>query len=112
MNRKIFPQIKELFPEAKEKEPLSKHCTFGIGGPADIFIETDDPLKAITFAKKAKIPYLVIGGGSNILFPDKGFRGVIIKISSKTVKFNNKEVTAGAGISLSYLIKESEKKGF
>lgn len=63
-------------------EPLAKHTYMKIGGPADQFVEVmskDDLIEAVRYAIKDKIPYIVIGGGSNVLVADKGFRGLIIK---------------------------------
>jgi len=61
--------------------PLDRYTTIGIGGQADWLIETDsgDALqKAIEFALKSQMPYKIIGNGSNVIFPDDGFRGLVI----------------------------------
>jgi len=112
MTKKVLAKIKEIFPNAKEKEPLSFHCTFGVGGPADLFIETDDVSKAVSICRSTGTRFIIIGGGSNMLFSDKGFRGVVIKLSSKSITFSGSTVTAKAGVNLQFLIKECEKKGF
>ena len=65
---------------------LKKYTTFRIGGKADFFVETEnteDIIKALSFAKKKRIPFIVIGNGSNILVNDKGFRGLVIKMQSR-----------------------------
>ena len=65
----------------KEKEPLSKHTYFKIGGPADIYIQAltkDDLEKAVTLCRELEIPFFMLGSGSNILVGDGGFRGVVI----------------------------------
>jgi len=149
-------EIKKLFGKVKFAEPLKKHTTFRIGGPADIFLEIksldknglETLKKAIQFFRKNKIKFLVIGGGSNVLFHDKGFRGAIIKISanklifseipleeklsktkikkskakSKKSKAKSKAkkprtkfqtiLSADAGVPLSFLIAQANKKGF
>ncbi len=92
----------------KKNEPLSNHCTFRIGGPADFFYtakSTDKIPQLIEKAKTANIPYFILGGGSNILFDDKGFRGLIIKIDTKTITNDNNEITADAGVTIPELIK-------
>lgn len=79
-------------------EPLSKHTYFKIGGPADLFILAEsmqDLVKAVQSAIKHSVPYLILGGGSNVLVTDKGFRGLIIK--NKTSKINLKGFVGGAG---------------
>lgn len=106
-------------------EPLYKHTTFKIGGPCDIFIKpesTEQIIDTIKICKEENVPYYVIGKGSNILFSDKGFRGVIICISQKMSNVlsidkskDSLTVTARAGIMLSKLaneILENEGTGF
>lgn len=68
----------------KTKEILAKYITFQVGGEADYFVtpNTGDELKeVIAVCKKYKKPYYIIGKGSNLLIGDKGYRGVIIKLS-------------------------------
>lgn len=87
-----------------KNEILADHCTFGIGGPARCFavVKSQEELKeALDFIKEKNLPFFVLGGGSNILFPDKGFNGLVIKISN----------TVGAGKILAQLIGESVGKG-
>ena len=69
----------------KENEPLSAHCTFRIGGPADVFILPENEAQlcaAIKLAKEANIKYYLLGNGSNILFEDAGYRGAVINVSA------------------------------
>ena len=70
-------------------EPLSLHTTFKIGGPAKLFFEvrrTEEIVNAISLAKRLQIPYLVIGGGSNILISDSGFNGLVLKNKLRQIK--------------------------
>ncbi len=63
-------------------EPLAPHTTFGIGGPADLFLEVatrDELLFALTACIRAGTPYFVMGGGSNLLVSDLGVEGVVIR---------------------------------
>lgn len=81
----------------KLNEPLSKHTYFKLGGPADLFFEaltSDDLLTAVQSAINFQVPYFVIGGGSNIIVSDKGFRGLIIK--NKTGQIQLKGFTGSA----------------
>jgi UDP-N-acetylmuramate dehydrogenase len=92
----------------KKDEPLSNHCTFRIGGTADFFCavkSTDELLEYIEDAKAQKLPYFVFGGGSNILFSDKGFRGLVIKIETKKLTADDDKVTADAGVTIPELLK-------
>jgi len=100
--------------EIKQNEPLSKHTTFAIGGPAKYFAVAktkEEVLEAIDFAEKKKLPFFVLGGGSNILINDTGYDGLIIKIQIGGVKVSEDGITAGAGVLLSQLVNESAKYG-
>ncbi len=95
--------------EYKRNEPLREHTTFRIGGEADWYIvpsDIDSLKQAILFCIDKKIPYYIIGKGSNLLFPDAGFRGAVIEIGSgmdKAEMLDERTVRAEAGISLAKL---------
>jgi UDP-N-acetylmuramate dehydrogenase len=62
--------------------PLSKHTTLQVGGTADYFVEvhnTDEIQQALQFAHETAVPVAVLGGGSNVLVSDAGYRGLVIK---------------------------------
>lgn len=62
--------------------PLSRHSSFKIGGKADFFLEVGSPedlSRAVMSARRAHIPYYIVGEGTNILFDDRGYRGLIIR---------------------------------
>ena len=66
-------------------EPLAAHCTFKIGGPADVFAlpETEEQLcRVIALCKEQGVKYYLLGNGSNILFEDAGYRGAVINVSA------------------------------
>lgn len=66
-----------------EKEPLSRHCTWKIGGEADYFIQPrseNEIAKTLELLDVNKIPFAVIGRGSNVLFDDLGFRGAVLNL--------------------------------
>ncbi len=88
----IYPELKKALGEARvlEAEPLYKYSTFRIGGTADLFFraqDSQDLLNAIYLAAQFDTPFFVIGGGSNLLISDKGFRGLVIKNETKRIKF-------------------------
>lgn len=69
--------------QVKEMEPLCAHTTFRIGGPAAFYLvpeQAEEVKKAIVFANERELPFLTIGRGSNILFPDEGYDGVVIEV--------------------------------
>lgn len=72
--------------EIKKDEPMSLHTTFHIGGPADIFIETNDIkdfTNIIRYLENENCRYFVMGNGSNLLVDDKGYRGVVVSTRGK-----------------------------
>ena len=91
-------------------EPLKNHTYFKIGGPAGIFIEPeniDELKKVFELIRKYKTNYYIIGNGTNLLFSDDGFKGLIIKIGEKFnyIQKEDKLITVGAGTLLSVLAK-------
>ena len=99
-------KLSELLPELQEKVLLKNYTTFKIGGPARYFFvakNKDDLISALKNAKKLEIPGFVIGGGSNVLFSDKGFKGLVIKIAFLGVKLENEKIYARSGTELSKL---------
>lgn len=73
---------------------LSQYTTIGLGGPADLFIScknTDDIVSALKYAKQNVIPVQVFSGGSNIIFPDSGYKGMVIKADQKGIEFSENE---------------------
>ncbi len=86
-------KLKKLLPGAKENVLLKDYTTFRIGGPADFFYEAKSEkelLKAVTVCRKSKIPFFILGRGSNILFPDQGFKGLVIRNMVSGVKIVKK----------------------
>lgn len=95
-------------------EPLANHTTFKIGGPADLFYvaKTEEELVgAIGVVREVGVPYFILGGGSNVLAGDKGFKGMVIKCKMLNVKckmFKEKAlIIVGAGVPLSVVVDES-----
>ena len=94
-------------------EPMYKHTTFKIGGPADIFvvINTLEDLKyVVDFSKNNNIPIKVIGNGSNLLVKDSGIRGIALKLNFDNIEILENElkvkVLVGAGVKIGRLSRE------
>ena len=88
------------------EEPMKKHTTFRIGGPAEIFVmpkTTEEVAKALEICRQEEIPYFVLGNGSNLLVSDQGYRGVIIQMdrNMEEVTVEGPEIRAAAGALLS-----------
>ncbi|MBU1026213.1 MAG: UDP-N-acetylmuramate dehydrogenase [Candidatus Margulisbacteria bacterium] len=91
------------------KQPLKKHCSIKIGGPADYFCQpknVSDLKDAIMFAHEKKLPIMILGAGSNLLFCDEGFKGLVIKLVKGLdwVRVVRTKVTVGSGVLLSKLL--------
>ena len=102
----------EIRGEVRFKEPLSFHTSLRIGGFADIFVvpqDVDDIRHALLFADREQLPVAVVGGGNNLLVKDRGVRGVVLKLEGclGRAEFHGEEAVAGAGVSLSSLIREA-----
>lgn len=138
-------QLKKFLHPITENEPLSNWTTFKIGGPAKYFYKarrSADLLQAVQVAEKltsrrtngcspSVLPYLILGGGSNILISDKGFDGLVIKVENKefivesserrrhssrqagspSAGSANMKVTCGAGLSIAQLLKKTLDAG-
>ncbi len=94
---------------------LSEFSTFGIGGPVRFVVEVSSVehlQQALFFAHQEGLPFLVIGKGSNSLFQDRGFQGLLIVNQIDFCEFQNKSVVVGAGYSFSRLGVQTARKGF
>lgn len=108
--------------------PLAKHTYFKLGGVADQFVEAktkDDLIEAVRYAIDSNLPYLVLGGGSNVLVSDEGFRGLVIKNRTSAVKLKGfaggvekgrldlKEaiIESDSGVTANYLIRYTLDEG-
>lgn len=120
--RDIGTRLREVLKgEIRFDEPLSRHTTLRIGGPADIMVFPDGvmALKDILhFAKLEGVSVFVIGNGSNLLVSDSGLRGIVISLRSlrniESIKEMDDDVilSAGAGVTLSSLINYAKRHGY
>lgn len=110
--------ILELQARAKRNEPMSKHTTSRIGGPADLLVEARSTEELVALAQRADemaLPYVVVGGGANILISDLGIRGMVIVNRAKEIKFDVRGVKAKAevdsGVMLTTLARDCIERG-
>jgi UDP-N-acetylmuramate dehydrogenase len=102
-----FKKLTKILPGLKRSFYLKKQTTFKIGGPAFLFFEArkkEDLAKAIRVANELNIPFFILGGGSNILFSDKGFPGLVIKVNFSRIEYRGEHCYAEAGAPLSRLV--------
>jgi UDP-N-acetylmuramate dehydrogenase len=90
-----------------KNEPLCRHSSFKIGGNADFFIEIPNE-KALLYCLEniSNYRYMILGEGSNVLFSDNGYRGIIITLTGefKNIEVCQKEILAGAGASVQQIL--------
>jgi UDP-N-acetylmuramate dehydrogenase len=88
-------------------EPLSRHTRFGLGGPADLYAETASAeafVAALAVARASGLEIVVIGGGTNLIVADGGFRGVVLRYRGDRLLQSNGRVQAEAGAVLQDLV--------
>lgn len=115
MEENIYNELLKIIPKESIyiNEPMSKHTSFKIGGPADFFIKIKsiEELKHTLFvAKSTKTPVVIIGNGTNLLVKDKGIRGIVIQLKLDEIKFDDEYVQVGAGVLLSKISREAYEK--
>ena len=98
----------------RERVPLAPYTTLGLGGPARYFCECAmeaDVLEALALARSRGLEVQIIGGGSNVVFADAGFRGLVVKVTIGGVSFHETsggvELTAGAGVEWDALVRRT-----
>ena len=108
-------KLAKYFKEVLTNEPLSKHTTLAIGGPASIFIKVKldtELISAINIAKELKVRFLVIGDGSDLLITDKGYDGLVISNEIIGIKETQGKFIVKAGTPLQKLVDLVSEKGY
>lgn len=118
MNQKFYDELTKILPEENVRlnEPMDKHTTFRVGGPADYFVtpRTGEELKAAAdCCGEFGVPYYIIGNGSNLLVADGGYRGAVIQIfqSMNRIEADGTRITAQAGALLSAVAARALENG-
>ena len=98
----------------KRGEPLAKHVNYRLGGPAEWVIEvkTLEELKwTVDLMQEYSFPYVILGGGSNTLVSDNGYKGVVIKIGLRNFEIEGNTVAADAGVISASLARATANAG-
>ena len=116
MMKQIYKDLKAFgITNLIENEPLYKHTTFKVGGPALVFVDAmtlSDVTKTIDYCLKNEVPYFMIGNGSNVLISDKLYEGVIIATKKlDTFEINENVVYAMCGVNLISLAYQTAQLG-
>ena len=105
-------------PGVTEKEPLASRTSFGIGGPADFFVEPgrlDGIEKAIEGSRERGIPYFLLGAGTNLLVADAGVEGLVVRVATREHHIEGTRITAAAGLKMMRLARiaaDADLRGF
>jgi len=94
--------------------PLSRYTRFGIGGPADLYAETGDVeafVAAVGAARASGLPTVVIGGGTNLIVSDAGFRGIVLRYRGERIWASGNCVFVEAGAGLGDLVDFTVERG-
>ena len=108
MNQEFYQKLTKILSEdrIRTQEPMKMHTTFRVGGPADYFVmpeSSGEVQQVISLCREEKMPYYVIGNGSNLLVSDEGYRGVILQIyrTMSRIEVEGTLIRAQAGALLS-----------
>src|SRR5229473_6490469 len=117
----VYTELHAYFGERiRRNEPLSRHCTFGVGGPADIWISLesqDELIRIVRLCAERHWPLLIVGNGTNTLYADAGVRGIVARMvlddySIKDHGDGTALLIAGAGVSWPRLLNELAPRGW
>jgi UDP-N-acetylmuramate dehydrogenase len=119
MDEGLVERLQAIAP-TKRDEPLSRHTTFGIGGPADVFVTVRNARElrdAVVAARQAGVACFVLGAGSNILVGDLGIRGVVIDNQAAAIDGPHERdgaliVTAESGVPFATLARAMARQGY
>ena len=110
----MYNQITNIIAEERLRwqEPLSLHTSFKVCGPDDVMVfpqSIGEIQQVVKTCRQERLPFIVLGLGSNVLFSDRGFRGVVIKLGQalKGWYISGPEIMAEAGIRMAHLSKKA-----
>ena len=116
----MFDELRQRFGDrTRASEPLARHGTFAVGGPADVWVavEREDDLIALAaLATQHDWPLMLVGNGTNVLYSDAGARGIAARMALNEWRLEDEasdtpRLIAGAGVSLPKLVNDLAKRG-
>ena len=108
---------KKLKSHLRFKEPLNIHTTLGVGGRADVWAEPENVDELATLLRHCRdlnAPYIIIGRGSNLLFSESGFKGVVFSLASgyfSKCQVSENTIRCGAGVPLQKVLRMALREG-
>jgi UDP-N-acetylmuramate dehydrogenase len=115
--RDVGHALEQLCPGAvRYNEPLARHVTFRIGGPADVLVlphSLEHLIAAVTWLYREGRAFVLLGRGSNVLIADRGVRGIVIKTGrgQEGVRYDGSRIVAECGVSLPHLSRAAATRG-
>ncbi|MGB2698634.1 MAG: UDP-N-acetylmuramate dehydrogenase [Candidatus Zixiibacteriota bacterium] len=110
----MFGKLRSILGDKlRRDEILAPYTYFKIGGACDFFFEAkkiEDLINAVLLVQELKINYFILGGGSNLLVSDKGFKGLVIKNSCRRIEVNKNKIIAQSGAKLKDLVNMATSK--
>ena len=104
----------KVLPFGVRDEPMSKHTSLRIGGPADYFVRVTterDLVGAVAVAREHELPVLMLGGGTNMLVSDRGVRGVVLQNDWTEMSVDGLTITASSGTPLASVAAVAARNG-
>lgn len=117
MNDQFLTELENIMAGSRifMEEPMKKHTTFRVGGPADVLVQPDETALAavLGLCRQYHVSYSFIGNGSNLLVGDKGIRGVVIEMTEPmgNIEVHGTRITAQAGAMLSKIANTAASNG-
>lgn len=87
-------------PGVRRDQPLARHTSFNLGGSADFFLETADPPLVVAECRRRRVPYLLLGAGTNLLVADDGVEGLVVRVVNRDWSIDGVRVRAAAGLKM------------
>ena len=106
---------KAAVPSVMEREPMAKHTSFRIGGPARLYViasSSEALIQAVQAAEEANVPWYVFGGGSNLLVADEGFEGVMIQAANRGLEIREGRILLESGVVTIFAARKIVEAGF
>lgn len=109
-------ELRTFCPDVRPNESLARHTTWGIGGPADLYLEISNRSELVALRRWAaahRVPLMPIGQGSNLLVGDGGIRGGVVRLRGEfeEIRFDGDIVHVGAGALLPRLSRQAAERG-
>ena len=120
LKEQIFSKITRRISDTtiiRKNEPMARRTTLRVGGPADLYVEPsseDDLARILRFCAEERLPFIILGRGSNLLVRDGGVRGVVISLSQpcfSEFKIQGERMICGAGVRLKTIAIEAKRHG-